>query len=151
MRIVKQIILVFWVILTTICPAQNKEHLYDELHFKDGLCKINIVGIPMEIMRSTWIDTACFHREQPVSMLSFVYKSQDYTFYIDYNFEKAMADSIISWVDNCHPIEISVLFFQSCAEPYVLNNTFYPLGIITHIRPIISDGMMDSHPIKKEE
>ena len=153
--VIKNTILFFLVILTSICHAQSREVLYNELQFEDGLCIIDIVGTPIEIMRSTWVDTSCFHREQPISMLNLVYKGQDYTFYIDYNLEKKMADSIISWVDNFHPIEISVLFFQSCSEPYVLNDIFYPLGIITNVRPHFLDGIIESsynsHPHKKKE
>ena len=144
MGIIKKIISVSLVILATICHAQNNDPLYDEIHFEDGLCKKDIVGTPIEIMRSTWTDTGCFHRKQPTSMLAIEYKDQDYALYIDYSLEEEMVDSIISWVDNHRPIEMSVLFFQSCAEPYVLNNKFYPLGIITHIRPYILDGKIES-------
>ncbi len=144
-EIKKYIIIVFFVILMPLCYAQSRELLYNELHFEDSLCLINIVGTPIEIMRSTWVDTSCFHREQPISMLYFVYKNQDYAFYIDYNLEKEMSDSIVSWVDNLCQIEISVLFFQSCAEPYVLNDIFYPLGIITHIRPKKGPDPADVH------
>lgn len=134
MRISNTLIIGFFVYLTTMCHAQNKDLLYNELHFEDGLCKNTIKVTPTGIMRASWTDTACFHRKQPISMLSFLYKGQEYALYIEPNLEESMADSIIYWVDNLCQIEISILFFQSCAEPYVLNNKFYPLGIITCIR-----------------
>lgn len=144
-RLKQKIALIFVVFLTTMSHAQNKELLYDELNYNDGICKKNIIGTPVEILKSTWTDTSCFHRKQPISMLSFVHKNHNYSFYIDYNLENSIIDSINLWIENHYIVEISVLFFQHCSETYVLDDMFYPIGIILHIHPLSKDVMKPSN------
>lgn len=122
--------------LTNNCCAQNNTGLLENLHFEDGICIINIVGEPTDIMMATGIDTTCIKGKQPTDMLAFVYNGTEYAFNINYDFSNQYYDSIIGDLLSSHNrAKITIQFYQFCNEPYT-EGKIQPLGIIIDISPL---------------